>query len=108
MDVGETHTISGLSVELDAGTYFVGSGVNMASGSMSSGSGDGSGDTVGDGMWHYLGAPFAPVSIHREDDHLAFKLEGASLVPLPSAAWLGLGLLGGLGVIRRTRRRRAA
>ena len=30
------------------------------------------------------------------------------VVPLPSAAWLGLGLLGGLGVIRRIRRRKTA
>ena len=33
---------------------------------------------------------------------------GGTIIPLPSAAWMGLGLLGLLGVARKIRRKRAA
>jgi hypothetical protein len=43
------------------------------------------------------------------DELALYDLEGSyEVVPLPSAAWAGLGLLGLLGVVRRYRRRRAA
>lgn len=34
------------------------------------------------------------------------SVSGVKVVPLPPAAWLGLGLLGGMGLVRRLRRRR--
>jgi hypothetical protein len=35
-----------------------------------------------------------------------FIASAGQLVPLPPAAWLGIGLMGGLGIVRLTRRRR--
>ncbi|MEN8150323.1 MAG: hypothetical protein ABFS86_10895 [Planctomycetota bacterium] len=40
------------------------------------------------------------------DHHVVADLKTVQYVPLPAAAWVGLGLLGALGLIRRIRRRR--
>jgi len=97
--------ITGLNLNLGAGTYFLGIRTDTVSGLASIGSGAGGLDTIGPGLFQAFGTSPAAGGFTREDDHFAFNLLGdAASVPEPGTlALLGIGLFG-MGLARRRRK----
>ncbi|MGZ3240994.1 MAG: PEP-CTERM sorting domain-containing protein [Burkholderiaceae bacterium] len=94
--------ISGLSLNLGAGTYYIGFGTEMLGSQLASiGSGSGSIQSVGTGLHQALMTQTpAGAGIHT-GDHMSFQINGTSSVPEPTTlALLGLGLFG-FSVARR-------
>ena len=97
-------SISGLSLNLSSGTYFLGIRTDTTSGLASIGSGSGSAQTVGGGLFQAYGTSPATGGSFRSGDHMAFQLDGTSgdvSVPEPAIlALVSIGLLG-IGLSRR-------
>lgn len=92
---GFTHTLSNLSISLGAGTYYLGlRTTSNDDGIYAIGSGSGSIESIGPGLYQYLDGD--PMIYTRNDNHMAFHIHGTPVtpVPLPSALLLfGSGLL---------------
>jgi len=95
--------INGLSINLGPGTYYLGIRTDMSGTLLASiGSGPGSPQTIGSGLFLASGTSPAAGGATRTGDHMAFQLF-ASTIPEPGTlAIFGFGLAG-LALLRRRR-----
>lgn len=92
---GFTHSLDGLSVLLDPGTYFLGLSIEMANspivtGGVAIASGPGSAMTIGPGLYHVIenADPQNPFLVFpRDGDHMSVRLFG-EVIPEPASAAL--------------------
>jgi len=106
--------IDGLSLLLDPGTYFLGIRTETVSGLASIGSGPGSVQTIGTGLFQGFGVSLANGGSLRPGDHMAFQIianlddgpgPGSTPIPEPGTMLLlGTGLMGLAGARRKVRK----
>jgi len=110
---GFTHTVDGLSIDLAPGTYFLTLSIDILGGPSTPlsnlagiGSGPGSPDTIGDGLW---GVSSSGAASQVVGDHMAFQLQGTQTTPVPEPGSMALFGIGGVAIVlRRHRKRRSA
>lgn len=110
---GFDYTVTGLSTTLSAGTYYLGIYSHVSGGATLIANTNGTSATsfgfyqdVHSSTTEPLFGLSASGPNQFTDANAAFAVQGTD-VPLPPAAWMGLGLLGLLGLGRKLRKRRS-